>query len=494
MTTVTASPIVAKRYDFVFLYDVVQGNPNGDPDAGNSPRVDPETGHGLVSDVAIKRKIRNFVSLAKSDIQGSSPEPGYDIYVKQHGVLEQLHRHAYQVLGLKTDEKSKDTKVSNVEKARAWMCQTYFDIRTFGAVLTLDINCGQVRGPVQITFSRSFDPIMPLDQSITRRAVATQREADAQIEKSGQVVGTMGRKEIVPYALYCAHGFISPHLAADTGFTEADLDLVWQALLTMFESDRSASRGEMATRKLIVFEHDSPLGNAPAHPPRPRRSSGPFKAAQELRGVPDYRRLSRSAGRGNSARKAVMMQKPADDGTLFSEDDLLPLSALQHLLFCERQAALIHLERLWAENPLTIEGQHLHEKADSALAESRGSLRLARAIPLRNLRLGLVGKSDLVEFHRLPAGSWVLFFRGSLAFGAHFPSNISEAGPKSITPTKFNSVRKRFVWRRCWAPQSSAALSIMGRLDGGTTSNSARRFAWRPKTRRPASTTWFHQE
>jgi CRISPR-associated protein Csd2 len=265
MTPLTASPVVAHRYDFVLLYDVAQGNPNGDPDAGNSPRVDPETGHGLVSDVALKRKIRNFVSLAKTDLQGGGPAPGYDIYVKQHGVLEKLHRQAYETLGLKTDEKAKDTKASNVEKARAWMCQTYFDIRTFGAVLTLEVNCGQVRGPVQITFSRSLDPIMPLEQSITRRAVATQREADAQIEKSGQVVGTMGRKEIVPYALYRAHGFISPHLAADTGFTEEDLELVWQALLNMFEHDRSAARGEMATRKLIVFEHESPLGNAPAH-------------------------------------------------------------------------------------------------------------------------------------------------------------------------------------------------------------------------------------
>jgi len=265
MTTTVASPVVAHRYDFVLFYDVTQGNPNGDPDAGNTPRVDPETGHGLVSDVAIKRKIRNFVSLAKADLQGGTPEPGYDIYVKQHGVLEQLHRRAYEAQGLKIDEKSKETKQSNVEKARAWMCQTYFDIRTFGAVLTLDINCGQVRGPVQITFSRSIDPIATLEQSITRKAVATQREADSQIEKHGQITGTMGRKEIVPYALYRAHGFVSPHLAADTGFTEEDLELVWQALLNMFESDRSATRGEMATRKLVVFEHQSLLGNAPAH-------------------------------------------------------------------------------------------------------------------------------------------------------------------------------------------------------------------------------------
>jgi CRISPR-associated protein Csd2 len=254
----TSSP-VSHRYDFVLLFDVANGNPNGDPDAGNAPRTDPETGHGLVSDVALKRKVRNFVSLAKSSDEG--PAPGYDIYVKQHGVLEQLHRQAYEAQGLKVDEKSS----SNVAKARAWMCQTYFDIRAFGAVLTLDINCGQVRGPVQITFSRSIDPIASLEQSITRRAVATQREADKQIEKSGQVVGTMGRKEIVPYALYRAHGFISPHLAADTRFSEEDLDLLWSALLNMFEHDRSATRGEMATRRLVVFEHESPLGNAPAH-------------------------------------------------------------------------------------------------------------------------------------------------------------------------------------------------------------------------------------
>jgi CRISPR-associated protein Csd2 len=288
MSTTAAPSVVSHRYDFVLLYDVINGNPNGDPDAGNAPRVDPETGHGLVSDVALKRKIRNFVSLAKADLQGSAPAPGYDIYVKQHGVLEQLHRRAYEAQGLKVDEKSKEAKGSNVEKARAWMCQTYFDIRTFGAVLTLDINCGQVRGPVQITFSRSIDPIATLEQSITRKAVATQREADNQIEKSGQVVGTMGRKEIVPYALYRAHGFVSPHLAADTGFTEEDLDLVWQALASMFEHDRSATRGEMATRKLIVFEHQSPLGNAPAHALFARVGAERKDTSQPARAYGDY--------------------------------------------------------------------------------------------------------------------------------------------------------------------------------------------------------------
>jgi CRISPR-associated protein Csd2 len=281
----TSTPL-AHRYDFALLFDVTDGNPNGDPDAGNSPRLDPETGRGLVSDVCLKRKIRNFVSLAKSTPDG--PAPGYDIYVKQHGVLEHLHRRAYEAQGLNKDEKDRAVKQSNVEKARQWMCQTFFDIRAFGAVLTLDINCGQVRGPVQITFSRSLDPIASLEQSITRKAVATQAEADKQIDKSGQVVGTMGRKEIIPYALYQAHGFISPHLAADTGFSQADLDLVWQALQMMFEHDRSASRGEMASRRLVVFEHESQLGNAPAHALFRRLQAKRLDESKPARAYEDY--------------------------------------------------------------------------------------------------------------------------------------------------------------------------------------------------------------
>lgn len=294
MTNTTAAiadnpATVRHRYDFVFLYDVSHGNPNGDPDAGNAPRIDPETGHGLVSDVALKRKIRDFVTLAKTDLDGGGPEPGYDIYVKHRGVLEQLHRQAYEAQGLDPEAKGgKEDRVSSVAKARAWMCQTYYDIRTFGAVLTLDINCGQVRGPVQLTFSRSIDPIASLEQSIVRKAVATQREADEQIGKHGQVTGTMGRKEIVPYALYRAHGFVSPHLAADTGFCEADLDLLWQALLQMFEHDRSASRGQMATRRLIVFEHESPLGNAPAHRLFERVQVSPADASRPARAFSDY--------------------------------------------------------------------------------------------------------------------------------------------------------------------------------------------------------------
>ena len=245
------------RYDFVLLFDVKNGNPNGDPDAGNSPRVDPETGHGLVSDVCLKRKIRNYVCLARRDAKNGTPEGGYDIYVKEKAVLNQQHQRAYETPAIKNLPEGAD----KAAKARAWMCQTFFDIRMFGAVMSTGVNCGQVRGPVQLAFARSIDPITALEQSITRMAVTTDEEA----KKQDGGNRTMGRKEIVPYALYCAHGFISPHLAADTGFSADDLALLWDALKMMFEHDHSAARGEMASRKLIVFEHESLLGNAPAH-------------------------------------------------------------------------------------------------------------------------------------------------------------------------------------------------------------------------------------
>jgi CRISPR-associated protein Csd2 len=252
--------IIEHRYDFALLFDVINGNPNGDPDAGNSPRVDPETGLGLVSDVCLKRKIRNFVSLSKIDPQTGAPEQGYDIYIKEKAVLNLQHKRAYEAKKLKLDAKGME-KAGQISKAQAWMCQTFFDVRMFGAVMSTDINCGQVRGPVQLAFSRSVDPIMPLEQAITRMAVTTERESEAQAGDNR----TMGRKAIVPYGLYVAHGFISPHLAADTGFSTRDLELLWQALINMFEHDHSAARGEMSSRKLYVFEHDSHLGNAPAH-------------------------------------------------------------------------------------------------------------------------------------------------------------------------------------------------------------------------------------
>ncbi len=250
---------INKRYEFILLFDVKNGNPNGDPDAGNAPRIDPETGHGFVSDVCLKRKIRNYICLAKGAATGQ-PEEGYDIYVKEKAVLNNQHMRAYEAKGLDPKASGRE-KAGQISEARAWMCQTFFDVRMFGAVMSTDINCGQVRGPVQLAFAFSVDPITALEQAVTRMAVTTEREAEKQQGDNR----TMGRKEIVPYALYVAHGYISPFLAADTGFSDQDLQLLWEAIKNMFEHDHSAARGEMASRKLYVFEHATPLGNAPAH-------------------------------------------------------------------------------------------------------------------------------------------------------------------------------------------------------------------------------------
>jgi CRISPR-associated protein Csd2 len=241
---------IQNRYDFVLLFDVQDGNPNGDPDAGNLPRVDPETGHGLVTDVCLKRKVRNFVQLGKTS------DTGYDIFIKEKAVLNTLIDAAHEDEKVKSKEKGDKT-----EAARQIMCTKYYDVRTFGAVMSTGKNAGQVRGPVQMTLSRSIDPIVGLEHSITRMAVAT--EAEAKKQKGDN--RTMGRKFTVPYALYRCHGFISAPLAKQTGFTEHDLSLFWSALSTMFEHDRSAARGMMTTRALIVFRHESAMGNAPAH-------------------------------------------------------------------------------------------------------------------------------------------------------------------------------------------------------------------------------------
>lgn len=242
------------RYDFVYLFDCKDGNPNGDPDAANSPRIDPQDMHGLVSDVCLKRKIRNFALLAKNGA------PGYGIFVQQGTVLNDRIAAAHKAIGHEIDPKSEKKKASReqVGAARAEMCKRFFDVRTFGAVMSTGANAGQVRGPVQVSFSRSIDPILPLDLSITRMAVTEAKEADAPNQ-------TMGRKNLIPYGLYRCHGFISAHLANETGFSEDDLQLLWQALTQMFDHDRSASRGTMSPQKLIVFKHESALGNAPAH-------------------------------------------------------------------------------------------------------------------------------------------------------------------------------------------------------------------------------------
>jgi CRISPR-associated protein Csd2 len=271
-----------KRVEVVLLFDVLDGNPNGDPDAGNAPRVDPETGYGMVTDVCLKRKIRNFVAVTKQC------QPPYDIYVKERGILAREQKKAYEAI------KAEPLNRPN-EEARAWMCATYFDVRTFGAVMTTGRagaeeaaepngvkakpkgakkelklwNCGQVRGPVQIGFARSQSRILSLEHAITRVALTnaddTDRAATAEAgdEKAGS--GQMGRKHTIPYALYRAHAFVSPFLAKDTGFGNDDYNLLLEALVHMFEHDRSAARGEMSVRGLSVFEHESALGNAPAH-------------------------------------------------------------------------------------------------------------------------------------------------------------------------------------------------------------------------------------
>lgn len=267
------STVIDKRYDFVLLFDVIHGNPNGDPDAGNTPRMDPETGYGLVTDVCLKRKIRNFVALTRAY------QPPYDIYVKERGILAREQQRAYEEVQAEAQDRPN-------EQARKWMCQNFFDVRTFGAVMNTGKaeepaanaerkgartklklwNCGQVRGPVQITFARSLSPVVSLEHTITRVALTNAGDTDrAGGDDERASTGQMGRKHGIAYGLYRAHGFISPFLARDTGFNQADLKCLLEALSHLFEHDRSAARGEMAVRGLYLFEHASALGNAPAH-------------------------------------------------------------------------------------------------------------------------------------------------------------------------------------------------------------------------------------
>jgi CRISPR-associated protein Csd2 len=242
---------IANRYEFVLLFDVENGNPNGDPDAGNMPRIDPETGHGLVTDVCLKRKIRNHVALTREGAEG------FKIYIQEKAVLNRTNKEAYAAYDLEPQTKKLPKKVEDALKITGWMCSNFYDIRTFGAVMTTEVNCGQVRGPVQMAFAKSVEPIVPQEVSITRMAVTNEKD----LEKER----TMGRKHIVPYGLYVAHGFVSAPLAEKTDFSDKDLDLLWDALINMFEHDRSAARGLMSSRKLIIFKHENKFGNAPAH-------------------------------------------------------------------------------------------------------------------------------------------------------------------------------------------------------------------------------------
>ena len=281
-------PVITNRYEFVYLFDVTNGKPNGDPDAGNLPRVDPETNLGLVSDVCLKRKVRNYVDL----VVGLSGRTGANIYVREKAVLNAENERAYNAVGLTPVPKKLPSDAAKSQELTAWMCSNFYDVRTFGAVMTTEVNCGQVRGPVQIAFSKSIEPIIPQEISITRMAVTNERDAEKE--------RTMGRKHIVPYGLYRVHGYISAPLATKTGFSEEDLELFWAALENMFEHDRSAARGEMSARKLIIFKHASALGNAQAHrlfdsvtvqragdADRPARSYGDYTVSIDRAAVPD---------------------------------------------------------------------------------------------------------------------------------------------------------------------------------------------------------------
>lgn len=246
---------IQNRYEFVLFFDVTNGNPNGDPDAGNMPRLDPESSCGLVTDVCLKRKIRNYIEITQEG------QAGYEIYVKEKSILNLQNKKAYDALGIKSESKKLPKEEAKARQLTQWMCNNFFDVRTFGAVMTTEVNSGQVRGPVQLAFAQSIDPIVPLEVTITRMAVTSEKES----EKQDGGNRTMGRKHIVPYGLYRVHGFISAKLAEKTGFSETDLEKLWQSLANMFEHDRSAARGEMSARKLIIFKHSDALGNQPAH-------------------------------------------------------------------------------------------------------------------------------------------------------------------------------------------------------------------------------------
>lgn len=289
MTTANGAT-VNRRYDFVLLFDVIDGNPNGDPDAGNLPRIDPQSLQGLVTDGCLKRKVRNAIAVLGEGKAGCELYFQTQDAVFEQRVLNLQHQRAHDAVATTTGDAR--AAAARTERARRWMCENFYDIRAFGAVMTTEVNCGQVRGPVQITFARSIDPIVSLEFAITRKSVTTEKEAKAQVEKDGSITGTMGRKNTVPYALYRCHGFVNPYLARSTGFTSADLELLWEALKgPMWELDRSASRGLMATRGLYVFEHASMLGSAPAHELFDRIKVQPFRGqtgAEAARSFADY--------------------------------------------------------------------------------------------------------------------------------------------------------------------------------------------------------------
>ena len=372
---------IKNRYDFVVYFDVENGSPNGDPDAGNMPRIDPETGYGIVTDVCLKRKIRNYVETVKED------DPGFDIYVKDGSILNVNDARAFEALGIdaKDIKKLKKDDPELDEKIRDFMCATFYDVRTFGAVMTTfvknSLNCGQVRGPVQLTFARSVDPIIPQEVTITRVAITT--EADS--EKKGT---EMGRKYVVPYALYRGEGYVSANLARKlTGFSDEDLSLLWEAIVNMFEHDHSAARGKMAVRALVAFKHDSELGNAPSYKLFDAVSTKRKAGVEAPRSIGDYEDIAIDES-------AVPEGHDPEDGAGGVRRGRVPLalSGIQHFSFCRRQWALIHIEQAWADNVLTAEGELMHKRAhDEELRERRGDNLVVRS------QLGALAGARTVE-------------------------------------------------------------------------------------------------
>ena len=361
------SEVIKNRYEFVVLFDVENGNPNGDPDAGNMPRIDPESGLGLVTDVCLKRKIRNYVETVKEDTEG------FKIYIKEDVPLNRSDREACKSLGIEETEDKKVTdalkklKKSDPDadiKLRDYMCRNFYDIRTFGAVMTTfvkaSLNCGQVRGPVQIGFARSIDPVISQEVTITRVAITTEKDAE---NKSTE----MGRKSIVPYGLYRAEGYVSANLARRvTGFSEEDLELLWEAIINMFENDHSAARGKMAVRELIVFKHSKELGDCPAYKLFDAVEVKKKEDVEYPRKYQDYTVEVHEEKIPDSVevKRMGMME--------YSEDDYLMISGIQHFKFCRRQWALIHIEQQWAENVHTVTGELMHKKVhDPTLREKR---------------------------------------------------------------------------------------------------------------------------
>ncbi len=416
------SEVIKNRYEFVVLFDVENGNPNGDPDAGNMPRIDPESGLGLVTDVCLKRKIRNYIETVKEDAEG------YKIYIKDDVPLNRSDREACASVGVEeTDEKKVTESLKKLKKndenvdikIRDYMCQNFFDIRTFGAVMTTFVkaalNCGQVRGPVQLGFARSIDPIVSQEVTITRVAITTEKDA---ANKSTE----MGRKSVVPYGLYRVEGYVSANLARKvTGFSEEDLELLWEAIINMFEHDHSAARGNMAVRELIVFKHSKELGDCPAYK---LFDSVEVRKKEEV----EYPRSYRDYIVEVHEEDTRFSRNEKDDLMEYAEDDYLMLSGIQHFKFCRRQWALIHIEQQWAENVHTVVGELMHKKAhDPYLVEKRKDLLVARSLPIASRKMGISGECDVVEFHRCEDGVKLHGHRGDFSV---YPIEYKKGKPK----------------------------------------------------------------